>query len=68
MRCAVFYRINQKKIVLNQIKMLETLRKELDLVQKGMDLNTHLVGRDSEEIKGIYPLRSYLKSLKTYSK
>lgn len=68
LKCALFYRINQKKIVLNQIKMLETLRKELELVQKGLDLNEHLVGRSLEDVKDVYPLRSYLKSLKTYSK
>lgn len=60
---AIFYRIGQKKIVLNQIKMLETLRKELEKVQSGLSLANHLKGRTPEEIHDLYPLRIYLKSL-----
>ncbi|OMJ86347.1 hypothetical protein SteCoe_12134 [Stentor coeruleus] len=68
MKSALYYRINQKKIVLSQIKMLETLRKELEKIQDGLDISTHTEGRSFEEIRDLYPLRDYLKSLEGYIK
>lgn len=60
---AICYRKAQKKILFNQIKMLEILRKELEKVRNGMNLANHLVGRTPEEVHELYPLRAYLKSL-----
>lgn len=68
MKSALFYRISQKKIVLSQIKMLETLRMELEKIQDGLDISTHTEGRSFEEIRDLYPLRDYLKSLEGYIK
>jgi hypothetical protein len=66
LKSALFYRINQKKIILNQIKMLECLRKEIEKIQQGMVLDCHLVGRSFEEVRDLYPLKSYLQSLERY--
>lgn len=60
---ALWYRMGQKRIVLNQVKMLEKLRKELEKVRDGLDLMNHLAGRDIEEVHELYPLRIYLKAL-----
>jgi hypothetical protein len=60
---ALWYRMGQKRILLNQIKMLENLRKELEKIKGGLDLMNHLVGRSLEEVQKLYPLRIYLKSL-----
>ena len=68
LKSALFYRMNQKKIILNQIKMLEVLRKELESVQNGLSLDQHLIGRSLKEIQDLYPLKSYLQSFIRYSK
>jgi hypothetical protein len=65
---ALFYRIKQKEIIKNQVKMLESLKKELISIQNGLDLSTHLIGRRLEEIKDLYPIRLYLKALESYLK
>ena len=68
LRSALYYRINQKKIVANQIKMLETLRGEIIEIQQGTTLITVLQNKTVEEIKDLYPLRTYLRSLEVYLK
>ncbi|OMJ89573.1 hypothetical protein SteCoe_8279 [Stentor coeruleus] len=65
---ALNYRINQKKIVLNQIKMLETLRDLLEDIKNGKDISTHAKGKSSQEIMDLYPLRNYLRALEGYLK
>lgn len=65
---ALNYRINQKKIVLNQIKMLEILRNLLENIQNGMDISTHAEGKSPQEIMNLYPLRNYLRALEGYLK
>lgn len=68
LKSALYYRINQKKIVNHQVKMLETLRSEIEKIKTGAKLQTYLKDLTLEQIKAIYPLRVYLRSLEIYLK
>ena len=63
LKSALYYRINQKKIINSQIKMLETLKSELIEIQQGRNISTHVNDRTPEQIIALYPLRMYLRSL-----
>ena len=68
LRSAVYYRLNQKNIVENQIKMLCTLKNELISIQNGTEITEILAGKNVEQVLSVYPLRVYLRALESYLK
>lgn len=65
LRNAVNYRLAQKVIMENQKKMLGKLKDILTHIVDGHSIDNHLSDKSIDEIKSVYPLRDYLKTLKS---
>jgi hypothetical protein len=63
LKFAVIYRVGQKKILAKQNAMLHQLKAILMGLKEGGSIENHMAGKTLKEIKNIYPLRKYLRSL-----
>ncbi|CAG9320802.1 unnamed protein product [Blepharisma stoltei] len=64
LRMAIIYRIAQKRILINQKHMLNKLKSILEATLNGDALENHLKEKTIKELREVYPLNGYLKSLK----
>lgn len=63
--CALKYRISQKRILIKQIELLDNLLEIVLTVENGASVEkAHWNSADIENVRRIYPFRSYLKKLK----
>ena len=64
LRYALIYRSSLKRILKKQIDMVNKLKEILEQVNSGEPLRNHLKSKSLSEVREVYPLKAYLKSLR----